>query len=72
VVAADVIIVLDEGLIVERGTHIELLKLDGLYAGMWNRQREAAEAADRLQEAEAAGGISFAPRVKPGEGEPAQ
>jgi ABC-type transport system involved in Fe-S cluster assembly fused permease/ATPase subunit len=72
VVHADEIIVLDEGQIVERGSHAELLELDGLYAGMWNRQREAAEAADRLQAAEAAGGMSFAARVQPPEGEPAE
>ena len=34
----DRIIVLDQGLISEDGTHDELLKLGGLYAGFWNRQ----------------------------------
>lgn len=72
VIEADEIIVLDEGRIVERGTHVDLMKLDGLYAGMWNRQREAAEAADKLHAAEEAGVISFAPRVKPGQGVPAE
>ncbi len=57
VVHADEIIVLDEGRVVERGTHDDLLGQDGLYAGMWSRQREAAEAADRLREAQAAGDI---------------
>ena len=48
VVHADEIIVMDEGRVVERGTHAHLLKEKGLYAGLWARQREAEEARERL------------------------
>ncbi len=51
VVEADEIIVLDKGLIAERGTHTGLLRKKGLYARMWNRQREADEARKKLAEA---------------------
>jgi len=48
IVGANEIIVLDQGRIAERGTHGELLATNGLYASMWNRQREAEEARERL------------------------
>ena len=35
---ADLVLVVDEGRIVERGTHIELLSRGGLYADLYNRQ----------------------------------
>jgi len=35
---ADLILVLKNGRIVERGTHDQLLKLNGWYADMWQRQ----------------------------------
>jgi len=38
VVEADEIIVLDQGRIVERGRHADLVRADGLYATMWARQ----------------------------------
>ncbi|MEJ7932863.1 ABC transporter ATP-binding protein/permease [Sphingobium sp. AN558] len=38
VVDADEIIVLDQGRIVERGRHADLVRADGLYAIMWTRQ----------------------------------
>jgi ATP-binding cassette subfamily B protein len=49
VVNADEIIVLRGGEIAERGRHPALLARDGLYAQMWNRQREASEAEELLQ-----------------------
>ncbi|PPD43709.1 MAG: metal ABC transporter permease [Methylocystis sp.] len=52
VVDADEILFLDHGRIIERGRHAELLALNGHYAGMWNRQREAAEARAKLVAAE--------------------
>src|SRR5437763_420042 len=52
IVGADEIIVLDQGRIAERGTHAQLLASDGLYASMWNRQREAEEAREKLARAE--------------------
>jgi ABC-type transport system involved in Fe-S cluster assembly fused permease/ATPase subunit len=48
IIGADEIIVLDAGRIAERGTHTQLLAKDGLYASMWNRQREAEEAREKL------------------------
>jgi ATP-binding cassette subfamily B protein len=48
IVGADEIIVLDQGVIAERGTHHQLLLKNGLYASMWNRQREAEEAREKL------------------------
>jgi ATP-binding cassette subfamily B protein len=62
VVHADEIIVLDDGRIVERGTHDALLSAGGLYASMWNRQRVVQEAAQRLREVEETGEATFVPK----------
>ena len=48
IVTADEIVVLEAGRIVERGTHAALLETGGLYASLWNRQREADEARQLL------------------------
>ena len=50
IIGADQILVLDQGVIVERGTHAQLLAGGGLYASMWNRQREAQMAREILAE----------------------
>jgi ATP-binding cassette subfamily B protein len=51
VVDADEILVLDKGTIVERGNHQSLLDAGGVYAAMWNRQREVDEAQEKLRRA---------------------
>jgi ATP-binding cassette, subfamily B, heavy metal transporter len=43
IVDADEIIVLAEGRIAERGTHLDLLRFGGLYAGMWQRQQSGLD-----------------------------
>jgi ATP-binding cassette subfamily B protein len=50
VIHADTILVMDKGQVVERGTHLSLLAANGLYAGLWARQREAEEARRKLAE----------------------
>ena len=48
IVAADEILVLDGGRIVERGDHARLVEAGGLYADLWRRQAERPEAIDAL------------------------
>jgi len=43
IVDADLILVMDHGRIVERGTHTQLLKAQGMYAQMWSLQRQQNE-----------------------------
>jgi ATP-binding cassette subfamily B protein len=62
IVGADEILVLDQGIIVERGTHGVLLAKGGLYASMWNRQREAEMAREILADV---GEPSSAPNRNP-------
>ncbi len=45
VVDADEIIVLDQGVIVEQGTHVQLLEAQGAYASMWLMQQSQEELA---------------------------
>jgi ABC-type transport system involved in Fe-S cluster assembly fused permease/ATPase subunit len=59
VVNADEIIVLDKGVIAERGKHDILLAKGGLYADLWTRQREVDEAQEALRRAAEAEGKSL-------------
>ena len=56
IAGADRIFVLDDGRVVEAGTHAELVRQGGLYATMWRRQAEASArpdiAAQRIEAAE--------------------
>ncbi|MEM9223124.1 MAG: ABC transporter ATP-binding protein/permease [Pseudomonadota bacterium] len=52
VVKADQIIVLDAGLIAERGSHSELFAKGGLYTEMWERQRQDDAAIEQASEVE--------------------
>ena len=63
IVNANEILVLDQGEIVERGRHEDLLARDGVYAAMWNRQREVDAAEETLRRAEAAEGRSVRTHV---------
>ena len=60
VVDADEILVLDHGEIVERGRHDELVARKGAYASMWNKQKKAEAARERIKKIEAD------PQVTPG------
>jgi len=48
VVNADEIIMLDDGVIVERGRHDALLAHGGMYADLWQRQQAAARRAEEI------------------------
>lgn len=37
------ILVLDNGKIVEQGSHTALLQTDGIYAALWNEQQKAGK-----------------------------
>ncbi len=65
VIGADEIIVLRDGIIAERGTHADLLAADGLYASMWNRQREATQAEEHLRQVRDSDDLGVIMRLAP-------
>ena len=65
VIGADEIIVLKSGEIAERGTHAALLEQNGLYASMWNRQREATQAEEHLKQVRESDDMGVVTRLAP-------
>jgi len=61
IVHADRILVFEAGRVAEQGTHAELIAKGGLYASLWNRQRQAEKAREELthalEEAERTGAL---------------
>jgi len=65
VIKADTILVLKAGRIVERGNHETLLAKNGLYASMWQRQREATEVEEKLRAIRASDDLGVVERGPP-------
>ncbi len=65
VIGADEIIVLKGGEIAERGAHAELLAQNGLYAAMWDRQREATQAEEQLKKVRESDELGIVNRLEP-------
>ena len=65
VVNADEILVLDQGRVVERGDHASLLARGGVYAALWDRQRQADAAREALERAEDEKSLAVRTAVEP-------
>jgi ATP-binding cassette subfamily B protein len=63
IVDADPILVLEQGQIVERGTHAALLAADGIYARMWRLQQDEARRAPDGASADGAAEVAAAART---------
>jgi ATP-binding cassette subfamily B protein len=64
IVDADEIVVLEDGSIVERGSHAELLGLGANYAAMWERQQTAAAARLTLEDTDVNGTLAAEPAAE--------
>lgn len=62
IVDASQILVLDQGRIIERGTHAQLLVADGAYAQMWDRQQAREEEPDEASSSHAEAAFQLAGR----------
>lgn len=71
VIGADEIIVLQDGKIAERGPHARLIAQGGLYTAMWDRQREAIEAEEKLKKVQEEDELGVVVRRRTLEGDPA-
>ncbi|TCT31447.1 ABCB family ABC transporter ATP-binding protein/permease [Martelella mediterranea] len=65
VIGADEIIVLKNGQIAERGRHDDLIAQNGLYAQMWERQREATMAEEQLRKVRESDDMGVIMRLDP-------
>jgi ATP-binding cassette subfamily B protein len=50
IIHADEILVFDQGRIIERGRHADLVASGGLYAEMWQKQKEAADEIEKIRQ----------------------
>jgi ATP-binding cassette subfamily B protein len=66
ILAADIILVLENGLVVEQGKHAELMALNGVYAGLYNQQFSGLN--DGVNHRGAEGSTTKAPRTSEGTG----
>jgi ATP-binding cassette, subfamily B, heavy metal transporter len=71
VIGADEIIVLQDGKIAERGPHARLIAQGGLYTAMWDRQREAIEAEEKLKKVQEEDELGVVVRRRTPERDPA-